>query len=354
MKTCQRCGALFSPLPHLASKQLFCGSKTKKTGCSRIVALEALKKANKQPDRKRKRNELIKKWRKRQRLINGPDAIRQRAINRKYHAKNKVRIREVNRSWRKKNMPGILFKNKQRELLKKALGTVTWQEWNSIKERYKYRCAICGIREIDLKIKWAGTKFDCLTMDHIRPLSKGGLNVSRNIQPACISCNSAKRDSFIKLKSSNKILHSIGEIHAWRQKQFGTLVVTNGCFDLIHAGHVRYLEHGRSLGSSLLIGVNSDASVRSLKGPTRPINIVRDRMEILSAMECVSAVTCVDSTNMKDFLKLVTPDVWFKGGDYTLQTLDPHEVASAREVGAEIILVPMVEGYSTTITLSRC
>jgi rfaE bifunctional protein nucleotidyltransferase chain/domain len=131
------------------------------------------------------------------------------------------------------------------------------------------------------------------------------------------------------------------------------LVFTNGVFDLLHVGHVRYLQAARALGDALLVAVNGDASVRALKGPTRPINCEEDRAEVLAALACVDFVTVFHTQRVTELIRSIRPHVYAKGGDYTLETLDPGERAALEEAGAEIRLLPLVPGKSTTATLSR-
>jgi D-beta-D-heptose 7-phosphate kinase / D-beta-D-heptose 1-phosphate adenosyltransferase len=123
------------------------------------------------------------------------------------------------------------------------------------------------------------------------------------------------------------------------------LVVTNGCFDLLHAGHVRLLRHARSLGDALLVAVNTDDSVRRLKGPERPRQELADRMEVLSALESVDFVVAFDEDTPAELYDAVRPDVLVKGGDYR-----PDEVAG-REAAGEVVIVPLLEGRSTTALL---
>jgi len=126
------------------------------------------------------------------------------------------------------------------------------------------------------------------------------------------------------------------------------LVLTNGCFDLLHVGHVRYLEAARRGGDALAIALNSDASVRQLKGEGRPLNVQADRAEILAALECVDYVTVFDDQRVTSLIEQVRPMVYAKGGDYKLETLDPGERAALEKCGAKIFFVPMVPGRSTT------
>jgi rfaE bifunctional protein nucleotidyltransferase chain/domain len=136
-------------------------------------------------------------------------------------------------------------------------------------------------------------------------------------------------------------------------RQGARLVLTNGCFDLLHVGHVRYLQHARSLGDFLLVAVNSDASIRSLKGAERPVNSQENRAEILAAVRCVDCVTIFDSLRATQVIQKVRPVLYAKGGDYTLDTLDPEEATALVEVGAEIRFIPPTLGYSTTSLIGR-
>ena len=131
------------------------------------------------------------------------------------------------------------------------------------------------------------------------------------------------------------------------------LVVTNGCFDLLHAGHVTYLETARNQGGALLIGVNDDASVRLLKGERRPINSSDDRALVLSGLEAVTAVTVFSGIQATHFLECAAPDIYVKGGDYTIDTLDPAEKRIIERAGGRIIIIPFLEGRSTTATIEK-
>jgi rfaE bifunctional protein nucleotidyltransferase chain/domain len=126
------------------------------------------------------------------------------------------------------------------------------------------------------------------------------------------------------------------------------LVFTNGCFDLLHVGHVRYLQAARALGDALLVAVNGDVSVRALKGPTRPINSEDDRAEVLAALGCVDYLTVFHTERVTDLVSTIRPQVYAKGGDYTVDSLDAGERAALEAVGAEIRILPLVPGKSTT------
>ena len=131
------------------------------------------------------------------------------------------------------------------------------------------------------------------------------------------------------------------------------LVVTNGCFDLLHVGHVIYLEQAAALGDLLLVGCNGDESVRQLKGEGRPLNPEADRALVLSALESVGSVAVFPGRRAEDFLRLAKPDVYVKGGDYTPETLDAGERVAVESGGGEIVIIPFVPGKSTTDIIQR-
>ena len=129
------------------------------------------------------------------------------------------------------------------------------------------------------------------------------------------------------------------------------VVFTNGCFDLLHVGHVRLLKHARTLGDALIVGVNSDASVRRLKGDARPIEHDAARAEVLAALACVDAVTIFEEDTPRELIAALLPDVLVKGGDWA-----PDQIVGREEVeaaGGRVEVVPWVEGYSTTGLLAR-
>jgi rfaE bifunctional protein nucleotidyltransferase chain/domain len=129
------------------------------------------------------------------------------------------------------------------------------------------------------------------------------------------------------------------------------IVFTNGCFDILHVGHVRYLEAAKELGGRLVIGLNSDQSVQGLKGAGRPFNNEADRAEVLAALAAVDHVIIFNEPRVTALLKKLRPHIYAKGGDYTIDSLNPEELASLREVGAQIKLLPLVPGKSTTALL---
>jgi glycerol-3-phosphate cytidylyltransferase len=131
------------------------------------------------------------------------------------------------------------------------------------------------------------------------------------------------------------------------------VVATNGCFDILHVGHVRYLTAARKLGEVLVVGLNGDDSVRQLKGEGRPVNREQDRAEVLAALESVDYVTIFPENRATNFLRAAAPAVYAKGGDYTADTLDPGERAVLDEFGSRIEIIPFEKGYSTSELLTR-
>jgi rfaE bifunctional protein nucleotidyltransferase chain/domain len=131
------------------------------------------------------------------------------------------------------------------------------------------------------------------------------------------------------------------------------IVATNGCFDLLHLGHIRYLEAARKLGDILVVGLNGDQSVRELKGPGRPINNEKDRAAILAALEYVDLVAIFPELRATRFIERAAPDVYVKGGDYSSETLDAEERAALQKIGSKIEIVPFEKGYSTSALLEK-
>jgi len=131
------------------------------------------------------------------------------------------------------------------------------------------------------------------------------------------------------------------------------VVATNGCFDLLHVGHVRYLQAARALGDFLVVGVNGDESTSELKGPGRPLNKERDRAEIVAALACVDLVSIFPQVRATEFLRAAQPSIYVKGGDYSPETLNAEEAAALNEIGSEIRIIPFEQGYSTTQLLKK-
>ena len=135
------------------------------------------------------------------------------------------------------------------------------------------------------------------------------------------------------------------------QAQGKTVVFTNGVFDILHPGHLRYLQQARALGDALIIGLNSDASVRRNKGPERPINPEAERAELLEALECVDAVVVFDEDTPAEIIAAVQPDVLVKGADWAADAIVGRDTVEGR--GGRVVLIPVEEGYSTTAIIER-
>jgi D-glycero-beta-D-manno-heptose 1-phosphate adenylyltransferase len=129
------------------------------------------------------------------------------------------------------------------------------------------------------------------------------------------------------------------------------IVFTNGCFDIIHAGHVRYLQAARQLGDLLIVGLNSDSSVSLLKGPTRPINNQEDRAEVLAALVAVDYVIIFGEQTAEKLIRVIKPDIYVKGGDYVVANLPEAELID--NLGGEIVLIPEVQGRSSSNIIKK-
>jgi rfaE bifunctional protein nucleotidyltransferase chain/domain len=155
---------------------------------------------------------------------------------------------------------------------------------------------------------------------------------------------------------NNKIL-SVDELalvsEKYREQEQKKLVLTNGCFDLVHVGHVHYLQAARALGDALAVAINGDGSVRALKGQGRPLNRETDRAEVIAALECVDHVVIFPEVRATRLLEMVRPSIYVKGGDYTPETLNPEERAVLENIGAEIRILPFEPGHSTSALIGR-
>lgn len=143
------------------------------------------------------------------------------------------------------------------------------------------------------------------------------------------------------IKALVDIIHNSGK----------TVVCTNGCFDILHVGHARYLEATKAFADFSIVLLNSDKSVKSIKGPTRPINNENDRAELLSALKCVDYVVLFDEDSPRNLLDEIKPDVYTKGADYTMETLPEADIM--RKNGTRVEFIKFVEGKSTTNVISK-
>ena len=136
----------------------------------------------------------------------------------------------------------------------------------------------------------------------------------------------------------------------YREKQ-QIIVSTNGCFDLLHIGHLRYLQKARSMGDMLVVAINSDDSVQALKGPNRPVTSQDNRAELLAGLACVDMVTIFDAPTPEEALKTIHPTIHVKGGDYTLDTLP--EAPTLKTLGTKVEFVSLEKGFSTTHLIEK-
>lgn len=148
-----------------------------------------------------------------------------------------------------------------------------------------------------------------------------------------------------------KTAEELGDLCACARERGQRVVFTNGCFDLLHAGHVRYLEEARGLGDLLIVGVNSDDSVRSIKGPLRPIVSEDDRSELVAALQCVSFVVLFGTSDPLPLIELLRPHVLVKGADWAMDKIVGSELV-LRE-GGNVARIPLTPRISTTIIIER-
>lgn len=148
-----------------------------------------------------------------------------------------------------------------------------------------------------------------------------------------------------------KVLEREALVARYGRPRSGRVVFTNGCFDLLHPGHVAYLDEARRLGDHLVVGVNTDASVRRLKGPGRPLVPQDDRALVLAGLAAVDAVTLFEEDTPLELIEALKPDVLVKGGDYDLDGIVGREVVEAG--GGEVRVIPFVPGHSTTDLIER-
>lgn len=152
-----------------------------------------------------------------------------------------------------------------------------------------------------------------------------------------------------KIVPLNKLADRIRELRDEGKK----IVATNGCFDLLHPGHVRYLKAARALADVLVVGLNGDESVHALKGAGRPINNENDRAEVIAALESVDLVTIFPDLRATGFIERAAPDVYVKGGDYNRETLNPEEREMLEKIGSKIEIVAFEKGHSTSALLDK-
>jgi D-beta-D-heptose 7-phosphate kinase/D-beta-D-heptose 1-phosphate adenosyltransferase len=153
------------------------------------------------------------------------------------------------------------------------------------------------------------------------------------------------------MTSKLKTIPELAQLAAAARRDGRRVVFTNGCFDLLHIGHTRYLQQARALGDLLMIAINSDASVSGLKGPERPLVPEQERAEVLAALACVDYVTIFNARDPGDVIAAIQPDVLAKGGDWPVDKIVGREVVQAR--GGRVVSIPLVPGSSTTALVRR-
>ena len=153
---------------------------------------------------------------------------------------------------------------------------------------------------------------------------------------------------------STEKIKTVEEAVKWRKSLSNKkLVVTNGVYDLLHPGHVEYLSKARALGDALLICCNGDSSVKAIKGPKRPIINEANRSFMLASLECVDCVVIFQEPEALNTLIAVEPDIYVKGGDYTIDTINQNERKALEAQGAEISFISFKDGFSTTMMIDR-
>ncbi len=153
------------------------------------------------------------------------------------------------------------------------------------------------------------------------------------------------------MTSKLQTVSDLARLAAAARRDGRRVVLTNGCFDLLHIGHTRYLQEARNLGDLLIVAINSDASVSALKGPERPLLPEQERAEVLAALACVDYVTIFDAPDPGDVIAAVQPDVLVKGGDWPVDRIVGRELVQAR--GGRVVSLPLVPGASTTGIVRR-
>lgn len=152
-----------------------------------------------------------------------------------------------------------------------------------------------------------------------------------------------------KIKNLEEIKAIIEELHKNNKK----FVFTNGCFDLLHAAHIRYLKEAKEQGDILIIGLNSDSSVKALKGDKRPLVPENERAFMLAALECIDYIIIFNDKTVENLLRELKPDIYVKGGDYTIDTINQEERKIIEENSGKIVILKGHEGYSTTNLIKK-
>lgn len=300
-KPCKKCGKNFFPSN---GTQVYCGSKTNKTGCSWAMVGERDKIRGKLPHRKKANLQAQKRWKKEQRINNTDYAKRQRSLKKKYNASE--RGRELAAKSAKRNSRTKLACNRRRNMRKKSvIGWHTEKLWENRKKEFAYKCAHCGVSEHELAIRYGDdNKWSKLTRDHIFPISFGGTDYITNIQPLCINCNAKKNNDF-----ADKI------------------VCVSGGMDCVHAGHINLLEEASHYGKVVVI-LNTDEWLIRKKG--KFLMDWKERATIIGALQFVYGVYKPndDDGTVCDALRKIKPDYFANGGDRTSRNTPELDVCN--------------------------
>lgn len=291
-KICSGCGKEFFPN---VGTQIYCGSKTHKSGCSYKNTQRIHKKKGERyrgcPKRAESMRKYQREWRKEQRKSNSAYAERQKESKREFAKSPKGK--EQSKKARIRNIKAKLNANRKRQLRKRyVIGSHTEQQWQSLKVETGNKCSFCHIPEDHLQNIYGGKVFQKLTKDHIIPLSKGGTDFIENIQPACVSCNASKNNS----------------IH-------DDIVCVSGGFDMLHVGHVKLIQDAAQYGKVIVI-LNSDDWLLRKKGYTFHPSW-EDRARIVYAMRGVIGVSAVDDSDgtVCEAIGRIRPKFFANGGD---------------------------------------
>lgn len=169
--------------------------------------------------------------------------------------------------------------------------------------------------------------------------------------PSCLVRKRVFLQKPMKARDKIRPIKELEKLCASKRREGGRIVFTNGCFDLLHRGHLRYLESAREQGDLLVVGVNSDASVHRIKGPDRPVMGQEERSEMVAGLHCVDYVTLFDSPDPLPLIELLQPDVLVKGADWALEQIIGAE--TVRKKGGEVIRIPLIPDVSTTMIIEK-
>ncbi|HBT75058.1 TPA: hypothetical protein DEB29_03600 [Candidatus Wolfebacteria bacterium] len=314
-------------------RHIYCGDRDNKTGCAYIRHKDTNKGKSKRLValgyyKTEKARKYQQEWHAKRRSTDTVYREEQNKASAVSKKKKPILYKEIGSDWRKRNKDLILLKNRERILrLKGVEGSHSIRQWESLKKKHGFKCAVCSISEDELKSKWESTHtgFCLLTKDHIVPISKGGNNSIGNIRPLCISCNAKKRDSKINI------------------------AITCGVFDIFHKGHYNLLYEMNKIADYVIVILHDDHSVFENKGHVS-IQSYEHRAENLILTGLVNEVFITENKNPKEEIMLVCKKyskhgiVYIRGDDW-LQFPGRDKV---EELGIEIKVVPYTEGVSTT------